>query len=231
MFGHSKPVVFKPVSYSRKREPFRIPKWLMLLLFGIASGVGGLWYAQESLLPKRLSFSESTKLQADLDAAIIEKQKFATELKSSIQRMETAEESSKRAASELAVSKKTTAQLQKDLSQFVLALPPDPRGGPVGIRAASFSASNGQLAYNVVFTRATKTTDTFRGVMQLVVTGAQASGGQNVTALAPIGMALDSYEQLSGSLAIPANVTPKEITVKVLRGPGGDLVSMRVYRL
>jgi hypothetical protein len=203
----------------------------MLLLLGIAIGSGGLWYAQESLLPKRLSFSESTKLQADLEAAILERQKSAAELKSSIARMDAAEEASKRAATELAVSKKTTAQLQKDLSQFVLALPPDPRGGQVGIRAASFSASNGQLAYNVVFTRATKTADTFRGVMQLVVTGAKESGRENTVVLAPMGMALDSYEQLSGSLVIPASLTPKEVTVKVLRGPGGELVSMRVYRL
>jgi hypothetical protein len=203
----------------------------MLLLLGIASGVGGLWYAQESFLPKRLSFSESTKLQADLDAAIAEKQKFAVELKSANARMQTAEETSKRAVSELAVSKKTTAQLQKDLSQFVLALPPDPRGGQIGIRAASFSSSSGQLAYNVIFTRSAKSADTFRGIMQLVVTGTQGGSRENAVTLAPIGMALETYEQLSGSLALPANMTPREVTVKVLRGPGGELVSMRVYRL
>ncbi len=230
MFGRSKPIVFKPVPYQRQRQAWRPPKWLLLLLLGTGIGAGGLWYSQETYLPKRLSVLDSMKLEADMKTAIVERDKSRADLKAATEKMDKALADSKKAQTDLATALVTTNRLQKDLSQFVLALPPDPRGGEIGIRAGSFSPAAGQLAYNVIFTRPSKG-NVFRGVMQLIVSG-QKAGGLNATAqLQPVVMELDGYQQLSGTLALPDGMVAREVTVRVLRAAGGDMVSMRVYRL
>ena len=45
MLGSSKPVVFDPYGGRRKRRG--VPRWLVLLLLGIAAGAGGVIYVQE----------------------------------------------------------------------------------------------------------------------------------------------------------------------------------------
>jgi hypothetical protein len=113
----------------------------------------------------------------------------------------------------------------------VTALPPDPRGGPIGIRAASFSPTSGQLAYNVIFTRVKKTEEPFRGVMQLVVTGQRNSGKLETVSLSPVPMSLETFQQLSGSIELPAGMVPREIMIRVLRGTSGEMLSMRVFKI
>ncbi len=230
MFGRSKPTVFKPVSYQRQRKPLRIPKWFLLLLLGVAAGSSGLWYIQENYLPPRLSPEESDKLRADLDVANRERVQLKTELKQTSDKLAASEAQGKKAQNDLATSRQTTEKLQKDLSQFVLALPPDPRGGPIGIRAASFAPAGGQLSYNVIFTRQRKGDDVFKGVMQLVVTGSR-SGRIETHPLPVVQMALEGYQQLSGNLALPDGMVPREISIRVLRGVGGEMQSMRVFKI
>jgi hypothetical protein len=231
MFGRSKPTVFKPVPYQRQRQPRRVPRWLLLLLLGIAGGAGGLWYAQENYLPPRLSLPETLKLRGDLQSTTDERDKLREELKQVSAKLSLSEAQSKKAQTDFANSQQTTDKLQKNVSQLLASLPPDPRGGPIGIRAGSFSPGGGQLSYNIIFTRTTKTGDAFRGVAQLVVTGKRGSGRDEVLTLNPLPMALDSFEQLSGALPLPDGFAPKEVMVKVLKGPGGDLMAMRVYRM
>jgi hypothetical protein len=231
MFGRSKPTVFKPVPYQRQRQPRRVPRWLLLLLLGIAGGAGGLWYAQENYLPPRLSLPETLKLRGDLQSTTDERDKLREELKQVSAKLSLSEAQSKKAQADFASSQQTTDKLQKNVSQLLASLPPDPRGGPIGIRAGSFSPSGGQLSYNIIFTRTTKTGDAFRGVAQLVVTGKRGSGRDEVLTLNPLPMALDSFEQLSGALPLPEGFVPKEVMVKVLKGPGGDMMAMRVYRM
>jgi hypothetical protein len=231
MFGRSKPTVFKPVPYQRQRQPRRVPRWLFLLLLGIAGGAGGLWYAQENYLPPRLSLPETLKLRGDLQSTTDERDKLREELKQVSAKLSLSEAQSKKAQTDFANSQQTTDKLQKNVSQLLASLPPDPRGGPIGIRAGSFSPGGGQLSYNIIFTRTTKTGDAFRGVAQLVVTGKRGSGRDEVLTLNPLPMALDSFEQLSGALPLPDGFAPKEVIVKVLKGPGGDLMAMRVYRM
>jgi hypothetical protein len=230
MFGRSKPTVFKPVSYQRQRKPLRIPKWFLLLLLGVAAGSSGLWYIQENYLPARLSPEESDKLRADLDVANRERQQLKSELKQTSDKLSATETEGKKAQNDLAASRQTSERLQKDLSQFVLALPPDPRGGPIGIRAASFEPGVGQLSYNVIFTRQRKGDDVFKGVMQLVVTGTR-SGRIETHPLTVVQMALESYQQVSGNLTLPDGMVPREVSVRVLRSAGGELQSMRVFKI
>lgn len=231
MFGRSKPTVFKPVPYQRQRQPWRVPRWLLLLLLGIAAGAGGLWYAQENYLPPRLSLPETLQLRGDLKSIADERDKLREELKQTADKLSLSEARSKKAQSEFANSQQTTDKLQKNLAQLLSSLPPDPRGGPIGIRAGSFSPTAGQLSYNIIFTRASKAGDAFRGVAQLVVTGRRASGREEALTLTPMPMSLETFELLSGSLPLPEGFVPKEVMVRVLKGPGGDLMTMRVYRI
>jgi hypothetical protein len=231
MFGRSKPTVFKPVPYMRQRPPRRVPRWLLLLLLGIAGGAGGLWYAQENYLPPRLSLSETLKLRGDLQATSDERDKLRESLKQTTEKLSSTEAASKKAQTDLATSQQTTDKLQKNMAQLLAALPPDPRGGPIGIRAASFSPGPGQLSYNMIFTRASKANEAFRGVAQLVVTGRRGAGREETISLNPMPMSLDVFEQLSGSFSLPEGFIPKEVTIRVLKGPGGEMLAMRVYKV
>ena len=56
------------------------------------------------------------------------------------------------------------------------------------------------------------------------------SATTNIT-LNPVALELDSHVQLASSINLPAGLEPREITVRVLRSAGGELVSMRVYRV
>ncbi len=231
MFGRSKPTVFKPVPYQRQRPPRRVPRWLLLLLLGVAAGAGGLWYAQENYLPPRLSLTETLKLRSDLQSASDERDKLRDELKQATEKLSQSESRSKKAQGELAIAQQTAEKLQKNLSQLLTSLPPDPRGGPIGIRAASFSPGPSQLIYNIIFTRANKASESFRGVAQLVVTGRRGSGRDETLTLNPVPMSLDAFEQLSGTLALPDGFVPKEVMIRVLKGPGGEMMAMRVYKV
>lgn len=231
MFGSSKRVAFKPVPYQRRRQPRRIPRWLLLVLLGASLGVGGYWYAQESLLPPRLSGAESQQLRADVAASKTELLQLRADRLQAIDQLAQAEAREKKAQADLSSTQKMTDRLQKNLAQFVSALPPDPRGGLVGIRSATFSTSARQLSYSVILTQPAKTTDTFRGAIQFVVTGQRGSGPSITITLNPIALELETFQQLAGSVTLPEGLVPREIAVRVLRGAGGELVSTRVFRI
>src|SRR6059058_3072091 len=77
MFASSKPVV---LSYGARRQRVRPPRWLMLLLAGMAVGAASLWLIQERYLPPRLSASETVHLRADFEQADAERQHLRSEL-------------------------------------------------------------------------------------------------------------------------------------------------------
>src|SRR5690606_20166266 len=135
MFGRSKPVVFEPHGYRRGRS-WRIPRWLVILLVGIAIGVGGVLYVQEEYGPPRLSAAESQRLQATLDQTESERQRLQDELGSTTQKLDAALAEGKTLAGQLGESRESVKALQQDIDLFLEALPPDPRGGPTEIRAA-----------------------------------------------------------------------------------------------
>jgi hypothetical protein len=229
MFGRSNLGGFKPVPFQSAPRTGGMPRWAQLMLFGIGLGALGL-YMVEQYFFKRLGHLESKALVQRVDVADKDREGLRRELAELKTKLTQTEAASKKAQSDLQAAQLTTDKLQKNLSQFVGALPPDPRGGLVGIRAASFSAQGGQLSYNVILTRTAKANDLLRGTVSLVISGQKPTGRTETVTLPSIPMEIDNYQQLAGALALPDGMIPKEITVKVLRG-AGELVSLRVYRI
>jgi hypothetical protein len=230
MFGRSNSGGFKPVPFQSQARTGSMPRWAQLMLVGVALGALGLYLIQENFLPKRLTATKSVELEKRLEVADKDRDGLRAESKELKAKLAQAEAVSKKAQVDLQSAQSTTDKLQKNLSQFVGALPPDPRGGAVGIRAGSFSAQGSSLSYNVILTRSAKPNDTLRGSLQLVVMG-QKPGGRNETVTLPsVPLEIDTYQQLTGALNLPDGMVPREITVKILRG-AGELVSLRVYRI
>jgi hypothetical protein len=227
MFGRSKPVVFEPHGYRRGRS-WKIPRWLLILLLGIAIGVGGVLYVQEEYGPPRLTAAESQRLQATLEQTESERQRLQEELGATKRELEAAQAESRTLSEQLAESRASVETLRQDIDLFVQALPPDPRGGSTEIRAARFASNGGKLEYHVVVTRDRPTAKPYQGVMQFVVTGTRPSGAESHVTLDPVEVTLPVYAHLRGSLPLPEGFTPRETTVRIMDSVGGATRAMRV---
>jgi hypothetical protein len=200
MFERSKPVVFDP--YAGRRGRRRIPRWLVLLLLGIALGAGGVVYVQEQHLPPRLSAQASTELQASFERADADRKRLAAELAGVKQRLDTTLAERQRLTQDVATARETIEGLRTDVKAMVDSLPPDPRGGAVDVRVARFSVEDGQLAYDVVLSRDRSGAKPLTGVMQFIVAG---ESGRPDLKLAPIDISVGSYQNLRGNLPLPAD--------------------------
>ncbi|MBA3597269.1 MAG: hypothetical protein H0W40_07820 [Methylibium sp.] len=225
MFGKSKPVVFEP--YGRRRRQ-GLPGWLMLLLAGIAVGAGGVLYVQASHLPPRLSASDSVQLRQSFDQAEGERQRLAAELAETRKQLEASLAEKRSLSDELTATRTTTENLREDVASVVAALPPDPRGGAVEVRAANLSVEGGALAYHVVLSRDRETGKPLTGVMQFVVAGQSARGTPTSVPLKPIPISVGSHESLRGSLPLPEGFDPRQATINVLDRVDGNRLGMRV---
>lgn len=226
MSARSRPVPFEP--YGRRRSRWRLPRWLVLLLAGIAVGAGSVVVIQERYLPPRLSAAESAKLSKAFEQAEAQRLRLTSELSGTTKRLETALAERKGLADELAVSRATAERLRDDVASVVASLPPDPRGGVVEVRAGQFTAKGGMLAYDVVLTRGRATGKPIAGVMQLAVTGESARGGASTVALQSVAVSLGSHQVVRGSLPLPEGFRPHQTTVQVLDRVGGKPLGMRV---
>jgi hypothetical protein len=225
MFGRSQAVTFE---YGSRRTRKGVPRWLLVLLTGVAAGGGGLWYLQERVLPPRLTADASAQLRAAYEQADAERTRLAVELKQATQQRDAALAAQQNLTAELSASRASTERLQGDLASVVGQLPPDPRNGAVEVRAARFSAAGGMLAYDVVLTRDRATAKPMPGLMQLVVTGASAQRAQTTVTLKPITLSLGTHEVLRGSLPLPAGFQPQQTTVQILDRTAGKVLGMRM---
>jgi hypothetical protein len=226
MLGSSKPVPFDP--YGRRRSRWRVPRWLVLLLGGMAVGVVGVIAVQERYLPPRLSADASAKLHNDFEQADAERLQLKQTLGETGRRLSTALADAKAGADELAASRTNEKRAQDDVAAVVAALPPDPRGATVEVRAARFNVQGGALDYAVVLTRQRATAKPLAGVLQLVVSGASARGLESTVAAKPTVVSIGAHEIVRGSVALPEGFRPREATVQVLDRPGGKALGMRV---
>lgn len=222
MSAKFKPVVFDPY----RRRGWRVPRWLVLLLVGVALGAGGLFFAQERYLP-RLSVEESATLRRALDQTEAERARLQGELADATKRLDAATAGIKQLKDDLSASRATVETQRDDLAAVVAALPPDPRGGTVEVRAGRFSAARGALAYDVVLTRERGNARPLAGTLQLSVTGEAARGGETTVALKPIEISIGAHAIVRGSVALPEGLKPRQTTVQVLDRSGQQL-GMRV---
>lgn len=225
MLGQFKPVAFEPYG---KRSAWRPPRWLVLLLLGVAAGVGGVVWVQEKVLPPRLSVQESAALRTAYEQAERERQRLRAELDSTAKQLAAALDENKAQASDLAGTRQSAERLRDDLTFAVAALPPDPRGGTVEVRAARLTRQRGALAYEVLLTRERATGKPLAGVMQMVVSGAAAGGVERRITLQPINVSVASHQTLRGSLPLPDDLTPRQTTINILDRVDGRQLGMRV---
>jgi len=228
MLGASKPIPFEP--YGRRRSRRGVPRWLLLLLFGVALGAGGVIYVQERHLPPRLSAAASAELRQSFERADAEPRRLEAELAETSGRLRGTLDENKRLGAEVGSRGDTLLRLRQDIASLVASLPPDPRKSPVAVRAARFEVHGDTLAYQVVLSRERAGATPFGGVMQLVVAG--ASGRANDTmALAPVPVSVGLYDTVRGSVPLPQGFRPRQTTVQVLDKVGGKLVGMRVMNV
>jgi hypothetical protein len=217
MFGRSKPVVFD--RYASRRRRWRGPGWLGLLLAGVGAGY----------LPPRLSAGESATLRSSYEQADAERLRLRGELAQTAKRLDAALAERKTMADELSASRQDVERLRSEAAFLVAALPPDPRGGAIQVRAARFTVEGRQLMYDVVLTRERSGGRPLSGVMQFVVAG--GGGRESTVALKPVAISVASHESLRGGLPLPEGFQPRETTIKLLDRIDGKLLGMRVMHV
>ena len=226
MFGQSKPVAFDPYGSRRKRR--RVPPWLLLLLFGIALGVGGVILVQERYLPPRLSAAEGSKLRKAFEDADAARLKLQGELSATSKQRDAALAERKDLADEVALNRANAERLRDDLGAVVSSLPPDPRAGTVGVRAAQFVAKGGSLSYDVVLTRDRAPTTPLSAAMQFVITGDSPKGPAITYSPAIVPVSIGALQVVRGSVALPEGFRPQQVAIQVLDHRGGKMIGMRV---
>jgi hypothetical protein len=226
MFGSSKPVV---LSYgSRRQRGWRVPRWLVLLLLGIAIGAGGLWLLQAEYLPPRLSAEASSELRSAYEQADTERKSLKAQLASTTQQLDAAKATTQRQSEELAAPRAAAQKLRDDMTALIAALPADPRGGAVEVRTARFVTQGNALAYDVVLTRERDAAKPLSGVMQFSVLGLTARGVETTVASKPVDVSVGAHALVRGSLPLPDGVRARQVTVQVLDAPGGKTLGMRI---
>lgn len=229
MFGNSKPIPFDP--YGRRRKRRLMPPWLALLLLGIVLGGVGVVYVQERHLPPRLSADASSRLRESFEQADGERTRLKAELTDATRRLERAAADNKALSAQLAARTESVQQLRDDVAALVAALPPDPRAGPVAVRAARFAVERGALAYDVVLSRDRTGGAPLGGVVQFVVAGASDKGTADTITLKPVPVSIDRYDSVHGSQPLPQGFRPRQTTIHVLDRIGGKLLGMRVINV
>ncbi len=229
MFSNSRPVLFDPRSSRRSR--WRIPRWLVLLLCGTLAGAAAVIAVQQRYLPPRLSATESAALREAFAQADSERQQLRIELTQAQQGLQQAQEQKAAADAALASSRTLSERLREDLAAVVQALPPDPRGGSVEVRAGQFSVRDGALDYQVVLLREGRARTPLSGVLQFTVSGESARGAPATLALQPIALSMGSHEVVRGSVPLPEGFKPRQTTVQVLDRAAGKALGMRVLRV
>lgn len=159
-----------------------------------------------------------------------ERSRIAAELAQTKHQLEDALTTQNRMAGDLATNHGNLGKQREHIEALLAALPPDPRGGVIAIRAADFKVNGDKLGYDMVFTRTEAKGAPFSGVMQLHVAGKTAGGTETTVAGSSHGQGFSTYEIAHGSLPMPAGFVPRQITIRLLDRLG-DRVGMRVLNV
>ena len=224
MWGQNKPVV---ISYGRPRSRWSLPPWLVLLILGAAAGVAGVIYVQEKHLPPRLSAAALSELRSAYEQADAERRQLKADLDATTQKLQAAQSEGKKLGDDLAAGRSGTEKLRQDLDFAVDALPPDPRGGTVEVRAGRFARKGAALGYEMALTRPGGGKP-MGAVLQIAVSGLGANGAETRIVGKPVPLSLGAYEIARGTLPLPDGFRASQATVSVLDRPDGRQLGMRV---
>lgn len=222
---------FKPVAYDpyrKRRSPWQLPPWALLLLTGTGAGALGLAVVQERYLPPRLSAGESASLRRSYEQADAERNRLSTELGTATKQLQSALADKKTATDELAAARADVAQANADVAAVIAALPPDPRGGSIEVRAGWITAKGTALNYNVVLTRERAAGKRLDAVLQLLVTGDSARGSEATLTLKPVPVSIGVQDVVRGNASLPDGFKPRQVSIQLLDRVGGKLLGMRV---
>jgi len=230
MFGRSQRAVFKPSVYQPGQRTRRLPRWLVLLLVGIALGAGGVLFLQTNYGPQRLTVEQSESLHSELSASNLERQRLQTQLDEAIQQRDANKSGHEKLTSDLADARSKIETMNKELVLFQDAMPPDPRGGNLGIRSATFKRAPGLLDYQVLVMREDRTGAPFKGTLTFAIEGSYPNG--RAATVTPEGPALtvDRYDYALGQLKLPDGFTARVVVLRVL-DPNQKQQAMRIYNV
>ncbi len=230
MFGRSQRATFKPSVYQPGQRTRRMPRWLVLLMVGIALGAGGVLFLQTNYGPQRLTVEQSEQLHSELSASNMERQRLQTQLEEATQQRDANKSGHEKLTSDLAESRTKIETLNKELVLFQDAMPPDPRGGNLGIRSASFKRAPGLLDYQVLVMREDRTGAPFKGTLTFAIEGSYPNG--RAATVTPEGPALtvDRYDYALGQLKLPDGFTARVVVLRVL-DPNQKQQAMRIYNI
>ncbi|KGD98993.1 membrane protein [Achromobacter sp. RTa] len=228
MFGRSQRAVFKPSVYQPGQRTRRMPRWLVLLLVGIALGAGGVLFLQTNYGPQRLTVEQSEQLHSELSAANLERQRLQTQLEETTQQRDANKTGHEKLTSDLAEARSKIETLNKELVLFQDAMPADPRGGNLGIRSGTFKRAPGQLDYQVLVMREDRQGAPFKGTLTFTIEGTYSNG--RAATVTPEGPELnvDRYDYAIGQLKLPDGFTPKVVVLRVMDGAQKQH-AMRIY--
>ncbi len=224
MFGSSRPVVID--RYRSRRSGVGLPRWLWLLLFGVAVGAGAVLFVQQRYLPPRLSAAESTALRGAFEQADGERDQLSGKLAEVTRQLVAAQADNTSLKATLETSRATALSLREAALSLVEQLPPDPRGGAVGVRAATFEAIDGSLNYDVVLTRE-GAGKPLSAMVRFVVAGTSAQGAQRSAELQSRAVSIGRFASVRGSVPLPENFKPAQATVSITDA-NGQLLGKRV---
>lgn len=225
MFGSSRPVVID--RYRSRRSRPGLPGWLWLLLFGIVVGAAAVLFVQQRYLPPRLSGAESAALRQSFEQADSERQQLRGEVAEITRQLAAAQADNKNLKAALQTAQASADELRAAALILVDQLPPDPRGGTVGVRAANFEAAAGVLNYDVVLTREATKGQPLNATVRFVVAGSGANGSQRNVELQPLAVSIGRFASLRGSVPLPDSFKPRQTTINVVDA-NGQLLGKRV---
>jgi len=225
MFGRRQPVLFN--SYGSRRRQV-VPRWLVLMLVGLLIGAAGVILVQERYLPPRLSADETTKLRNAYEEADAARTQLKTDLADTMKKLQTALAEKKSLTDELGATRTNGERLRENLASVVSALPPDPRGAAVEVRAGRFALEGASLSYDLILTRE-RAAKPMTGVLQLATAGTNAKGSETTFTSKAVPLSIGSHEVAHGSVTLPEGFKPRQTTIQVLDREAGKLLGMRVF--
>jgi hypothetical protein len=159
---------------------------------------------------------------------------MAAELAQATGRMKAALAEREKIDAELAASRSSAEAARQVASSLVAALPPDPRGGAIEVRAARFEPKGGDLGYDIVLTRGRSRSGPAKpiaAVLQIAVSGTNSRGAESTLAAKATEVTVGEHQSVRGSIDLPAGFKPREASITLLDRVGGKGLGMRVIRL